>query len=161
MAAPARRRLTPRPKQYSDQPMEGWIERPSPASEEIAPAVKHGRERLRVLHARTVSTAGTAADSKNTKPTTNGRYVRRVPRKKPNTRIVSPNPDGGWDVRKPGASRASAHLDRQSDADKRAAQILRNEGGGERITQGRNGKIRSKDTIAPGRDPYPPRDREH
>lgn len=82
-------------------------------------------------------------------------------RKRPNTRIVSPNPGGGWDVKKPGASRSSAHLDLQRDADRRAGEILRNEGGGERITQGRDGKIRSKDTIAPGNDPNPPRDREH
>lgn len=82
-------------------------------------------------------------------------------KRKPNTRIVSPNPEGGWDVLAPKAKRASAHERTQAEADRRAAQILRNQGGGERITQGRNGKIRSKDTIAPGRDPNPPRDREH
>jgi hypothetical protein len=82
-------------------------------------------------------------------------------KEKPNTRIVSPNPDGGWDVKKPGADRSSAHLPRQADADKRAGEILRNLGGGERITQGRDGKIRSKDTIAPGNDPNPPKDKEH
>lgn len=82
-------------------------------------------------------------------------------KEKPNTRIVSPNLDGGWDVNKPGAKRSSAHLPTQRDADKRAGEILRNVGGGERITQGRDGKIRSKDTIAPGNDPNPPRDKEH
>lgn len=82
-------------------------------------------------------------------------------KEKPQTRIVSPNPDGGWDVKKPGASRSSAHLPTQRDADKRAGEILRNIGGGERVTQGRDGKIRSKDTIAPGDDPNPPKDREH
>lgn len=81
--------------------------------------------------------------------------------KKPERRIVSPNPEGGWDVRKPDADRASAHLDTQRDADRRAGEILRNVGGGERITQGRDGKIRSKDTIPPARDPNPPKDREH
>jgi len=34
-------------------------------------------------------------------------------------------------------------------------------GGGERTTMGIHGKIVSKDTIAPGNDPNPPRDREH
>ncbi|HXF00075.1 MAG TPA: DUF2188 domain-containing protein [Solirubrobacterales bacterium] len=81
--------------------------------------------------------------------------------KKHEKRIVSPNPDGGWDVRKPNADRASAHLDTQRDADRRAGEILRNVGGGERITQGRDGKIRSKDTIPPAPDPNPPKDREH
>jgi Zn-dependent peptidase ImmA (M78 family)/transcriptional regulator with XRE-family HTH domain len=81
--------------------------------------------------------------------------------KKPEKRIVSRNPEGGWDVDKPGANRASANLPTQRDADKRAAEILRNVGGGERITKGMDGKIRSKDTIAPGNDPNPPKDREH
>jgi hypothetical protein len=77
------------------------------------------------------------------------------------SRHVVRNPAGGWDVKKPGASRASAHEDTQADADRRAAEILRNAGGGERITHGRDGAIRSKDTIAPGCDPFPPRDQEH
>jgi hypothetical protein len=88
-------------------------------------------------------------------------YGCEMPSKKPNTRIVSPNPQGGWDVNAPNADRASAHLPTQAAADKRAAEILRNLGGGERITQGQDGKIRSKDTIAPGNDPNPPRDKEH
>jgi hypothetical protein len=60
-----------------------------------------------------------------------------------------------------GAERASALLDTQREADQRAAEILRNAGGGERITQGLDGQIRSKDTIPPAKDPNPPRDREH
>jgi hypothetical protein len=38
--------------------------------------------------------------------------------------------------------------------------MLRNSGGGELTTHGRDGKIRSKDTIG-GNDPMPPRDTEH
>jgi hypothetical protein len=78
-----------------------------------------------------------------------------------NQRHVVPNPEGGWDVRKPDASRASAHLPTQAEADRRAAEILRNDGGGERITHNRSGRIRSSDTIGPASDPVPPRDREH
>jgi hypothetical protein len=77
------------------------------------------------------------------------------------TRHVNRNPTGGWAVSKPGASRASANLPTQAEADQRAAEILRNAGGGERITHGVDGRIRSKDTIAPGNDPNPPKDREH
>jgi hypothetical protein len=66
-----------------------------------------------------------------------------------------------WVVRKTGAERASARLDTQRKADQRAAEILRNVGGGERVTHGVDGKIRSKDTIAPGNDPNPPKDKEH
>jgi len=39
--------------------------------------------------------------------------------------------------------------------------MLKNQGGGELTTKGRNGRIRSKDTIPPGNDPLPPRDSEH
>jgi hypothetical protein len=76
--------------------------------------------------------------------------------KNPNTRSVVPSRDGGWDVKKPGAFRASAHYDRQQDAIDRGRQILKNDGGGELITHGKDGQIRAKDTIAPGNDPYPP-----
>jgi hypothetical protein len=66
-----------------------------------------------------------------------------------------------WIVRKPGAERASSRHSTQREADQRAAEILSQLGGGERITQGRDGKIRSKDTIRPAIDRNPPRDREH
>lgn len=74
-----------------------------------------------------------------------------------NRRIVSPNPGGGWDVDKPGASRASSHHGTQADAQPAARKYLHNEGGGELITQGRDGRIRAKGTVAPGNDPYPPK----
>jgi hypothetical protein len=73
--------------------------------------------------------------------------------------IVRDNKD--WVVKKPGAERVSSRHDTQREADQRAAEILRNAGGGERVTHGRDGRIRSKDTIAPGNDPNPPRDKEH
>lgn len=69
--------------------------------------------------------------------------------------------EDSWVVKKPGAERVSSRHDTQREADQRAAEILRNAGGGERLTHGRDGKIRSKDTIAPGNDPNPPRDKEH
>jgi hypothetical protein len=78
-----------------------------------------------------------------------------------NQRHVVRNPAGGWDVKKPHAERSSAHLPTQAEADRRAAEILRNAGGGERVTHDRQGQIRSKDTIGPSHDPYPPLDKEH
>jgi hypothetical protein len=74
-----------------------------------------------------------------------------------NRRTVSPSSEGGWDVQKPGASRVSSHHDTQSDAQSAARRYLTNEGGGELVTQGRDGRIRDKDTVAPGHDPYPPK----
>lgn len=77
-----------------------------------------------------------------------------------NSRHVVPNPMGGWDVKRPGAKRASAHLPTQKDAEKRARQIVKNLGGGEVRTHGRDGQIRDSDTVPPGNDPHPPKDKK-
>ncbi|MGH2964022.1 MAG: DUF2188 domain-containing protein [Solirubrobacterales bacterium] len=74
-----------------------------------------------------------------------------------NRRTVSPDTEGGWSVHKPGASRASSHHDTQADAQGAARRYLHNDGGGELVTQGRDGRIRDKDTVPPGHDPYPPK----
>lgn len=76
-----------------------------------------------------------------------------------NERHVEPNPNGGWDVTKPDASRASSHHDTQAHAVDRAREIVHNSGGGEIVIHGRDGRIRDSDTVAPGNDPNPPRDR--
>ena len=75
-----------------------------------------------------------------------------------NERHVVPNPEGGWDVRAPGARRSSGHAQTQGDAIDRAREIVRNTGGGEIVIHGRGGQIRDSDTVAPGNDPNPPRD---
>jgi hypothetical protein len=75
-------------------------------------------------------------------------------------RHVVPDPEGGWNVVKPGSDRASAHTDRQSDAIDQARQILHNAGGGELVIHDQQGRIRDSDTVAPGNDPNPPRDRK-
>lgn len=68
--------------------------------------------------------------------------------------------DTGWAPRREGASRVSRRVDTQAEAEALATKYLRNNGGGERITQGKDGKIRSKDTINAS-DPFPPKDTEH
>lgn len=75
-----------------------------------------------------------------------------------NERHVTPNPEGGWNVGKPGASRRSDHADTQAEAIKRARGIVDNAGGGEVDIHNRQGRIRDSDTVAPGNDPNPPRD---
>lgn len=77
-----------------------------------------------------------------------------------NNRHVVKNPDGGWDVKAPGAKRASDHKDTQKEAITRAKEIVNNAGGGEVRIHGRDGKIRDSDTVAPGNDPNPPRDKK-
>jgi hypothetical protein len=66
-----------------------------------------------------------------------------------------------WKVVKPGADRASSRHDTQADAERRAKEIVGNAGGGEVVIHDRKGRIRDKDTVAPGNDPNPPRDRRH
>jgi hypothetical protein len=76
-----------------------------------------------------------------------------------NERHVQRNPEGGWDVTKPGSSRRSGHERTQADAIDRAREILGNDGGGEIVIHDREGQIRDSDTVYPGNDPNPPRDR--
>lgn len=70
-----------------------------------------------------------------------------------NKRVVQRRDDGSWEVRKPGADRASAVSATQSDGINRAREILAKDGGGELHVRGANGQIRAQDTIAPGNDP--------
>ena len=65
-----------------------------------------------------------------------------------------------WAVTAPGASRASAKAPTQDAAAQRATDIVRNAGGGEVVIHRPNGEIRDKRTIAPGNDPFPPRDKK-
>jgi Uncharacterized protein conserved in bacteria (DUF2188) len=79
----------------------------------------------------------------------------------PSGRSVYQRPDGQWVNKRNDADRAGSLHPTQGDAWDAAREMLRNEGGGELTVMGIHGRIVSKDTIAPGRDPNPPRDREH
>lgn len=76
-------------------------------------------------------------------------------------RTVSRRNDGIWENKRNDADRASSVHNTQKEAIDAARQNLRNQGGGELTTRAVSGKIRSKDTIAPGNDPNPPKDTEH
>lgn len=76
-------------------------------------------------------------------------------------RTVYQNEDGDWVNKRNDAGKASSVHDTQRAAEQAAKEMLRNQGGGELTTMGRDGKIRSKDTISPGHDPNPPKDTEH
>jgi len=77
------------------------------------------------------------------------------------SRTVSKRPDGNWANKLDGADRASSLHPTQADAAAAAKQMLHNAGGGELKIKGVNGQIRSKDTVPPGNDPNPPKDKEH
>jgi hypothetical protein len=67
---------------------------------------------------------------------------------------VVPNPDGGWDVKKGGADRASAHFEKKQDAVDKGREISRNQGTEFKIHD-KKGIIRDSDSH--GHDPYPPK----
>jgi hypothetical protein len=76
-------------------------------------------------------------------------------------RTVYRREDGQWANKKNDSDRASSLHKTQAEANEAAAEMLRNQGGGELTKMGRHGTIVSKDTIAPGNDPCPPKDTEH
>lgn len=80
---------------------------------------------------------------------------------KPQGRMVFKAPDGEWKNKRNDSDRASSSHPTQREAEDAARSMLKNQGGGELTTKGLDGKIRSKDTISPGNDPCPPRDKEH
>ena len=76
-------------------------------------------------------------------------------------RTVYRRDDSQWANKRNDADKASSLHSTQRAAEEAAREMLHNQGGGELTTMGRDHKIRSKDTIPPGNDPCPPRDREH
>lgn len=77
--------------------------------------------------------------------------------KGPESHHVVPNPDGGWDVKRCGASRASSHHDTKREAIDRGREISRNQNTEFRI-HNQDGKIARSDSH--GNDPCPPKDKK-
>jgi hypothetical protein len=67
--------------------------------------------------------------------------------------VVS-NPSGGWDVKRPGAQRVSAHTEIKKDAIDVGRRISQNQET-ELIIHNKNGRISESDSH--GNDPFPPR----
>ncbi len=67
---------------------------------------------------------------------------------------VTPHPDGGWQIKGEGNSRATKRTETQQEAIDIAREISRNQQS-ELIIHGRNGQIRERDSH--GNDPYPPK----
>ncbi len=66
-----------------------------------------------------------------------------------------------WAVKKAGVTTPESVHNKQSSAEHQAKVTVRGLGGGEVRIQGRDGRWRDSDTVAPGGDPYPPRDKKH
>lgn len=67
---------------------------------------------------------------------------------------VTPHPNGGWQVKGAGNTKASVRTNTQAEAISIARPISRNQGS-ELVIHRPNGQIRAKDSH--GRDSYPPR----
>lgn len=74
-------------------------------------------------------------------------------------RTVYRRPDGMWVNQRNDSDRASSLHGSEREAVQAARRMLTNQGGGELAVKGINGKIKTKDTVWPGNDPNPPRDR--
>ncbi len=74
--------------------------------------------------------------------------------KKSNSHHIVPNAEGGWDVKRSGASRSSGHFDTKRDAVDAGRQISRNQST-ELVIHGLDGRIQRRDSH--GHDPYPPK----
>lgn len=66
---------------------------------------------------------------------------------------VTPHPDGGWQVKGAGNSKATVRTETQAEAIAVAREIARNQES-ELFIHGMNGRIRERDSY--GNDPYPP-----
>lgn len=66
-----------------------------------------------------------------------------------------------WAVKKGGVATPESIHRKQSTAEQQAKATVRDLGGGEVLIQGRDARWRDSDTVAPGRDPFPPRDKKH
>lgn len=74
---------------------------------------------------------------------------------------ISKNKDiGEWRIKKEGADRVSEYAKTQEKAEKIAKELSGNSGGGEVRIHGLDGKIRDSDTVWPGNDPCPPKDKK-
>ena len=63
---------------------------------------------------------------------------------------------GGWDMKRNGAERASAHTEKKEDSVRIGRELSRN-AGSELVIHGKDGRIQQKDSH--GNDPCPPRDK--
>lgn len=85
----------------------------------------------------------------------------RIIMSKGRDRMVYQREDKSWANKRNDCDRASSVHRTQKEAENSARDMLVKQGGGELTTKSRDGSIRSKDTIAPGKDPSPPKDKEH
>jgi hypothetical protein len=78
-----------------------------------------------------------------------------------NYHVVKNRDRGGWDAKRENSSRASGNYSTQQQAEAAAKGYSSRSGGGEVRIHSVKGPIRDSDTVSPGRDPFPPRDKRN
>jgi hypothetical protein len=78
-----------------------------------------------------------------------------------NYHVTKNTETGTWSAKREKADRAARVCGTQKEAEKAAKQFAANSGGGEVRIHTPKGPIRDSDTVAPGKDPCPPRDKKH
>ena len=73
-----------------------------------------------------------------------------------NEHHVVPSPNGGWNVKRNNAQRASIHTEMKAEAVRAGRQISQNQRT-ELVIHGKNGRIQNPDSH--GHDPCPPKDK--
>ena len=68
---------------------------------------------------------------------------------------------GNWKAKREGANRVAGYYNTQFEAEKAAKEFSANSGGGEVRIHSPKGPIRDSDTVAPGKDPCPPKDKKY
>lgn len=78
----------------------------------------------------------------------------------PNYHVTKNKDKGLWQYKKERADRATGFADTQKEAERLAKKIVSNQGGGEVRIHKPSGPIRDSDTVKPGNDPCPPKDKK-
>lgn len=78
-----------------------------------------------------------------------------------NYHVMKDKDKGEWYAKRESADRVAGYYGTQAEAEKAAKEMSANSGGGEVRIHSPKGPIRDSDTVYPGNDPHPPRDRKH
>lgn len=78
-----------------------------------------------------------------------------------NYHVSKDKESGDWRAKRENADRIAGYYDTQAEAEKAAKKMAENSGGGEVRIHSLKGPIRDSDTVPPGNDPCPPRDKRH
>lgn len=78
-----------------------------------------------------------------------------------NYHVMKDKESGDWYAKRENSERKSGFFETQVEAERAAKKMAANSGGGEVRIHSHKGPIRDSDTVWPGNDPCPPRDKKH